>query len=145
MGLGSQAPLSTSSSSLPPPPTAPSAWTAAYRLGADNITAQMRGANGFTVTNLPAGGSAVITTALAPGPSAIGGSRKTATSTVATDPWTTARRDTAQAIAIAQPARQPNLMVRRLTDVVSRGKGVFNADGTGQSKALELDYGQTGV
>ena len=120
-------------------------WTVTFRLGATDISSQMRATNGFTVTNLPASSNVVITADLAPGPSAIGGSRKTATFTVATDPWTTARRDTAQAIAIAQPAPQADLMVRRLTDVVYRGKGVINTDGTGQSKALDLDYGQTGV
>jgi len=125
--------------------TAETGWTVTYRVAGQDISAQIRGTNGYTVTNLVAGTPETITAEFLPGSRVIGGTPKSATLSVFTDRYTTSLRDTVKATAIFDANHQPDLMVRRLTDVIYRGKGIFNSDGTGQSKALELDYGMTGV
>ena len=125
--------------------TAETGWTVTYRVAGQDITAQIRSTNGYTVTNLIAGTPETITVEFLPGSRVIGGTPKSATLSVFTDRYTTSLRDTVRATAIFDSNHQPDLMVRRLTDVIYRGKGIFNADGTGQTKSLELDYGMTGV
>ncbi len=125
--------------------TAETGWTVTYRVAGQDISAQLRSTNGYTVTNLIAGTPEAITVEFLPGSRVIGGTPKSATLSVFTDRYTTSLRDTVKATAIYDSNHQPDLMVRRLTDVIYRGKGIFNADGTGQTKALELDYGMTGV
>ncbi len=125
--------------------TAEAGWAVTYRVADQDITAQIRGTNGYAVTNLVAGAPETITVEFLPGSRVSGGTSKSATLSVFTDRYTTSLRDTVKATAFIEPSDQPDLMVRRLTDVIYRGKGVFNADGTGQTKALEFDYGMTGV
>ncbi|MCX6879845.1 MAG: hypothetical protein NTW21_39480 [Verrucomicrobia bacterium] len=125
--------------------TAETGWTVTYRADGQDITAQVRSSSGYTVANLASGTPETITLEFLPGRYVLGGTPKSATLSVFSDPFTTSLRDTVRATAISEPSHQPDLMVRRLTDVIYRGKGVFNADGTGQSKTLELDYGMTGV
>lgn len=125
--------------------TAETGWTVTYRDGPSDVTALIRGAGGYALTNLSPGVPATLTVEFLPGSRVLGGTPKSATLSVFTDPYTTSLRDTVRATSILEPSHQPDLMVRRLTDVIYRGKGVFNADGMGQTKTLELDYGMTGV
>ena len=125
--------------------TAETGWNVTYRVAGQDITAQICSTNGYTVTNLVAGTPETIIVEFLPGSRVLGGTPKSATLSVFPDSYTTSLRDTVKATAIYEPTHQADLMVRRLTDVIYRGKGVFNADGTGQNKFLELDYGMTGV
>lgn len=113
-------------------------WTMNYQLGGSNITALITNTTGFTLGNLPPGVAEHLTVTMLPNIRVAGGESKTATISVTTDRYTRSLRDTARLVGFNQITRQPDLLVRRLGDVVYEGEGVFNLTGSNQTALVRL-------
>jgi uncharacterized repeat protein (TIGR01451 family) len=114
-------------------------WTVIYRDGASDISSQVRSAGGYTVSNLLAGGTATLSVELLPNGRALGSARKTAAISVFRNGFLATPRDVVQAVAFNEPVFRPDLMVRRLSDVVYTGDNVYNATGAGQTKSQKIE------
>ncbi|MBM3880654.1 MAG: hypothetical protein FJ387_13210 [Verrucomicrobia bacterium] len=123
--------------------SATSGWAVAYKLGASNITAQIVSAGGFTTTNLPPRSNVVVTVEIAMTGVALPGTSKTVTVTAHDDWVPNLVRDAVQAVAVAGPGVQPDLMVRRDIDPNPVGDNVYNLDGAGQTRWHDLWTNQT--
>ncbi len=113
-------------------------WVLSYRIGATNITAQVLSSAGYGLTNLPARSNQIIWIEATPDDRVAGGVTKSTTLTVANDTYTRSLRDVVRAVAYNQINYQPDLLVRRLSDVVYAGEGVFNLTGSNQTKRVTL-------
>ena len=116
-------------------------WTTAYSLGGSNITALITNTTGFALSNLPPGGVQYVQMDLRPGTRLPGAATKSATLRVTTDNYTRSQRDAVQAVAMNEVNYQPDLTVRRLSDVVYAGIGTYNSTGSNQTKSVTADTG----
>lgn len=120
-------------------------WTVVYRDGAADISAQIRSAAGYTLTNLLGGASAVIAVDLLPNGRTLGGATRSATLSVYRDRFAPTPRDVVRAAAFNTPVFQPDLLVRRLSDVAYLGENVYNASGASQTKSQKVEPGALAV
>lgn len=119
--------------------SAGSGWTVRYRVGGDDVTAAIVSANGYPIAALAPGSPVDLQVDVAPGDRVLGAARKSATLRVSTEAWTGGVRDAVFAEAINKVGHQPDLMVRRMSDVLYVGEGIYNLDGVGQTKAIRLN------
>ena len=120
-------------------------WSSVYRVGASNLTAAMLGAGGYVIANLPAGQSAAITVEITPAYSAAGAAARNVVVSAYDLTNTNSVRDSVRLVAINEVSYQPDLQVRRLTDVNYSGVGVFNRTGANQTRTTILEAGETAV
>ncbi len=118
-------------------------WSVLYRAGTNDISSLVRSANGYVVSNLLAGAAQILSVEFLPGDRILAGTRKTAVVKAGGAPFASTLKDVVQLEAIADPVYQPDLMIRRLTDVNYRGEGIFNNTGADQSKTLSVEPGLT--
>jgi len=123
--------------------SATSGWAVTYRQGANNVTAQIVSAAGFTNAALVPGGSAELTVEITMTGVVLPGIRKTVT-VRAHDAYLPALvRDAVQVAAVAAGGVQPDLTVRRDIDPNPAGDGLYNLTGQGQSKWQQVATNQT--
>ncbi|MBI5386663.1 MAG: hypothetical protein HZA90_18485 [Verrucomicrobia bacterium] len=113
--------------------SAASGWAVTYRLGASDITPQIVTAGGFTTVNLSPGGNVVVTVEIAMTGVVPAGTNKTVTIFAYDGYVTNLVRDAVQAVAVAVPGVQPDLLVRRAIDPTPLGDNIYNSTGTGQT------------
>ena len=116
-------------------------WTTSYSLGGSNITAMLTTSAGFGLSDLPPGGAQFVQVDLLPGSRVVGATTKSAIVSVVTDAYTRSQRDAVQVVAMNEVSYQPDMLVRRLTDVVYAGSGVYNSTGANQTKSVTADTG----
>ncbi|MBI5387747.1 MAG: hypothetical protein HZA90_24055 [Verrucomicrobia bacterium] len=114
-------------------------WDVIYRSGASDITAFVLSTNGYTLSNLIAGASEVVTVEIRPLALVLGGRRESATLSLFADRFNPVARDVVRLTAINDPTYQPDMLVRRLTDVVYAGEDIYNATGLNQTKAAIVE------
>jgi uncharacterized repeat protein (TIGR01451 family) len=113
-------------------------WTVTYRLGATDITAAITSASGYTSLALAPGQPAVLRVDLVPSSRVLGAARKSTLIRVTTEARTRATRDAVLAEAINEVSYQPDLMVRRMDDVLYAGERIYNLSALGQSKQIRV-------
>jgi len=113
-------------------------WSWTYRDGALDVTPLITGTNGYTVTNLAAGGSTVLAVEARPSDRVLGSTPKSVIvqAMVPNPPYGV--RDSVRLTALAEVNYQPDLAVRRIDDLVYSGEGIFNLTGSNQTKTLRL-------
>ncbi len=114
-------------------------WTITYRVGATDISAQVRSTNGYTITNLVAGAPETVTVELSPAPLMPGNARVATTLSVFAHRYATIPRDVVRVTAINDPTYQPDMFIKRHTDVVYAGEDIYNTTGVNQTKAVILE------
>jgi len=114
-------------------------WTIGYWLNTDNITTAITSAGGYTSSPLAPGQAAVLRVDLQPGDRVLGAARKNTTITVTTEGYTPGVRDAVLAEAVNDVNYQPDLMIRRFTDVLYVGEGIYSPTGSGQAKRIQLN------
>jgi uncharacterized repeat protein (TIGR01451 family) len=122
--------------------SADAGWTTAYLWSGSNITALITNTTGFALSNLPPGSAEFVQVDLLPGSRLAGAATKSTTIRVATDLYTRSQRDVVQATAVNEVNYQPDMLVRRLTDVVYNGGGIYNSTGSNQTKSVTSDTGK---
>ena len=120
-------------------------WTVAYHDGGNDITAQITNSSGYTISNLPPGGAEVVLVDFLPNSRVLGSTTRSATVSIFTDANAPAPRDSVQALAMNELIYQPDMQVRRLTDAIYAGEGVFNSDGSNQTKSIRALVGAVAV
>jgi len=125
--------------------TAETNWTVSYRDGAADVTAQIRSSAGYTLSNLAAGAAATLTLEFQPNARTLGGATKSAEVSVFRDAFARTPRDVVKVAAYNVPVFQPDLQVRRLSDVVYVGDNVYNADGSNQTVSTRIEPGAVAV
>lgn len=123
--------------------TATSGWAVNYRQGANDITAQIVSAAGFTNANLLPGGSAEITVEVTMTGVVLPGTGKAVTVRASDAYLPGLVRDAVQVVAVATAGVQPDLLVRRDIDPNPAGDGLYNSTGQGQSKWQQVATNQT--
>ncbi len=118
-------------------------WTLTYLLGGSNITALITNTAGFALANLPAGGAEYLQVDMLPGSRLPGASTRNVTLKCTTDSYTRSQRDAVQCVAVNQQIFQPDMQVRRVSDVVYAGIGIYNSTGSNQTKSVTADAGTT--
>jgi uncharacterized repeat protein (TIGR01451 family) len=121
--------------------SADAGWTTTYLWSGSNITTLITNTTGFALSNLPPGSAEFVQVDLLPGSRLAGAATKSTTIRVATDLYTRSQRDAVQAAAISEVSYQPDMLVRRLTDVVYAGSGIYNSTGSNQTKSVTADTG----
>jgi uncharacterized repeat protein (TIGR01451 family) len=116
-------------------------WATSYSLGGSNITAFITSPAGFALTNMAPGDAQLVQVNMLPNRGVLGTATKSATLRVATDVYTRSQRDAVQVIAMNEVNYQPDMLVRRLTDVVYDGMGIYNSTGSNQTKSVTADAG----
>ncbi len=125
--------------------SAESGWNLVYKLGTNNITSALLSASGFALTNFAPGSNLVFTLEVTPSLRPAGRSTKSATIQVFATPQSTVLRDSVQAVTEVIPTTQPDLQVSRDFDLNFSGQDIYNSDGAGQTKSLEVDPGSTAL
>ncbi|MBU6399863.1 MAG: right-handed parallel beta-helix repeat-containing protein [Verrucomicrobia bacterium] len=122
-----------------------SGWTVQYfdsQSLSNDLTAQITSASGLILSNVNPGSAFEFRLEVTPGPTAPGNEVLAVPVTFASYSDQT-RSDTVQARTTAAPQAKVDLLVRRESDVQYVGGGVINATGDGQTKAIEVEPGQT--
>lgn len=118
-------------------------WSVVYRVGDTDVTGQLVGPSGYAAADIAPGAAVVVSVEITMNGVALPGGQKTV-ELRAHDTWVPGPvRDVVRLVAEASPAVQPDLLVRREVDPVAAGAGVFNADGTGQTRWQEVLTNQT--
>jgi streptogramin lyase len=120
-------------------------WTVAYQSGNAIITPQMYQPTGFAVSNLPPGGVHVIQVITTPGRRVPGATAKTVSLNALLDPGAATVRDAVRIVTTCVPTHQPDLTARREGDVGYVGDDIYNTDGAGQSRVVEVEAGTVAV
>jgi uncharacterized repeat protein (TIGR01451 family) len=120
-------------------------WTARYADELGDITAQITQPAGWMLPELAPGASKYLTVVLAPDTRAAGGTTRSTTLAVFTDADAPVPRDAVKVAAINELVRQPDLQVRRVTDVNYAGAGIYSSDGSNQTKRVVAEQGTTVV
>lgn len=118
-------------------------WTVAYSLAGRDCTPALLDPLGLTLTNLAPGEARELVLEVTPSLAVLGHAAKSVTLRGYFDGLAGTVRDAVQATTLCLPVWQPDLMVRRTDDPVFAGEGFWNSTGEGQSKALEVEAGQT--
>jgi uncharacterized repeat protein (TIGR01451 family) len=118
-------------------------WTAVYRFSGADITPSIHSSTGFVTTLLSPGASQVITLDVIPTLRAPGYSWHSAIVDVHADSRSVTVLDSVQTLTQVQPTYQPDLMIRRDSDITFVGEGVTNSTGVGQTKSIEVEAGST--
>ena len=121
--------------------TSESNWAVSYFNALSNITALILGSSGYAVSNLAPGGAEVITVQMLPAGRALGGTTKSTTLRVFAEAYASTLRDAVTLSAVNEYNFQPDLLVRRLSDVVYAGGNVFNDTGSNQTKSVHAEQG----
>ena len=92
--------------------SAEAGWTVTYKVGATDITAEIRG-NGYTTPTLDPGGSVVVTINATPGAQVPGGTLKSATLNVYLDAGDTTVRDSVRATTGLVTVHRPDALIKK--------------------------------
>ena len=114
-------------------------WTVTCRVGATDVSAQVRSVKGYATAILPSGGNEIIRVEMTPGAALFTNARKETTFQVFPEISVTPHTDSVKAVAVTVPTIQPDILVRRETDAVYLGDGIYNNTGASQTGWLEVE------
>lgn len=116
-------------------------WTIRFLSGTNDVSAALLGTNGYALTNLAPAALSDLVCEIRPGAGVAGNTFKSVViSAFAARGTGGALRDSVQIIVRNDSGYQPDLQVRRLSDVVSIGNDIYNTTGLNQTKSQPSDY-----
>ncbi len=107
--------------------TATAGWNVAYRLGGEEVSAQVKSTAGAATPEIAGGGQIVLTVEVTPGPAVLPNLRASVALNAFLDSADTTVRDAVQAVTTAGVLDKPDLMIKKASEASYLGDGLYQA------------------
>ena len=107
--------------------TAAAGWSVLYRLGGEDVSAQVKSPAGMATPETAGGGQIVLTVEVNPGPAVLPNLRASVIVNAFLDATDTTVRDSVQALTTAGVLERPDLLIKKASETTYAGDGLYQA------------------